>query len=180
MKKILLLTRVESPTFSAMKAGILPLAKDRDWAVHVFALGGMNTTARRLIGAWNPDGCIVYAADNSGLHADFAKWRTPTVALNASRPIRGVTTITHDSRETGKLAAKELSSLALDNFAFFSTLPRKQWVEVRYSSFAEEIRRLGRAVLRYAKGSIGDWLTELPKPCGIFAANDLMAERVAS
>ena len=180
MKKILLLTRVESQAFTAMKDCILPLAKEQGWAVHVFALGGMDTTARKLIGAWTPDGCIVYAADNSGLHTDFSKWRTPTVALNASLPICGVTTITHDSRETGKLAAKELSSLAIDNFAFFSTLPRKQWVEVRYSSFAEEIRRLGRAVLRYVKGSISDWLSELPKPCGIFAANDLMAEHVAS
>ena len=180
MKKILLLTRVESQAFTAMKDCILPLAKEQGWAIHVFALGGMDTTARKIIGAWNSDGCIVYAADNSGLHAGFSKWRTPTVALNASLPICGVTTITHDSRETGKLAAKELSSLAIDNFAFFSTIPRKQWVETRYSSFAEGIRRLGRSVLRYEKGSVSDWLAALPKPCGIFAANDLMAERAAS
>ena len=180
MKKILLLTRVESQAFTALRDCILPLAKARDWAVHVFALGGMDMTAKKLIGAWNPDGCIVYAADNSGLHADLAKWRTPTVALNSHRPICGITTITHDSTETGTLAAKELLSLGLDNFAFFSTLPRKHWVEVRYSSFAEAIRRLGRSVLRYERGAIGDWLAALPKPCGIFAANDLMAERAAS
>ncbi len=180
MKKILLLTRVESQAFTALRDSILPLAKERDWAVHVFALGGMEMTAKKLIGAWNPDGCIVYAADNSGLHADLAKWRTPTVALNARRPLCGITTITHDSTETGKIAAKELLSLGLDNFAFFSTLPRQHWVEARYSSFAEEIRRLGRSVLRYERGAIGDWLAALPKPCGLFAANDLMAERAAS
>ena len=180
MKKILLLTRIESQTFTALKDCILPLAKERDWAVHVFALGGMETTATKLIHVWNPDGCIVYAAGSSGLNGDFGKWRTPTVAMNANRPIRGIATISHDSRTTGQLAAAELAALGMDNFAFLSTAKRTSWVETRFDSFADEIRRRGRTVLRYAKGSIGDWLAALPKPCGLFAANDLMAERAVS
>ena len=180
MKKILLLTRVESQAFSAMKDCILPFAKEHGWAVHVFAVGGIGTTARKLIHAWNPDGCIVYAADDSGLCGDFGAWHTPAVALNARRPVSGVTTIAHDSCETGRLAAVELTSLGLDNFAFLSTVARKSWVETRFCSFSDEIRRHGRSVIRYANGSIGKWLASLPKPCGIFAANDLMAERTAS
>jgi len=103
-----MLTHKESQAFSALKACILPAAKDRGWAVHVFALGGM------------------------------------------------------------------------DNFAFFSTTKRFAWAEARFSSFAEEIRRRGRSIARYAKGPIGDWLAALPKPCGLFAANDIMAELAVS
>jgi len=180
MRKILLLTRIESQAFTALKDCILPLAKDRDWAVHVFALGGMATTATNLIRTWNPDGCLVYAAGNSGLHGDFGKWRTPTVVLNAQGPFRGITTLSHDSRGTGRLAATELAALGMDNFAFFATSRRLSWVEARFGSFADEIRRRGRSVHRYATGPIGDWLAALPKPCGLFAANDLMAERAVS
>lgn len=180
MKKILLLTRIESQTFTAMKDCILPLAKERDWAVHVFALGGIDTTATNLIRTWNPDGCLVYAAGNAGLHGDFGKWRKPTVAMNAKDPLRGIATIFHDSRGTGRLAATELAALGMDNFAFFSTSRRLFWVEARFKSFAGEIRRRGRSVHRYAAGSVGDWLAALPKPCGLFAANDLMAERAVS
>jgi len=180
MRKILLLTHLESQAFTALKDCILPLAKDRDWAVHVFALGGMDTTAAKLINVWNPDGCIVYAADGSGLLGDFGRWHKPTVAMNASRPVRRIATISHDSRGTGRLAATELAALGMDNFAFLSTYKRLSWVEARFGSFADEIRQRGRSVHRYANGSIGDWLTALPKPCGLFTANDLMAERAVS
>ena len=180
MRKILLLTRMESQAFSALKTCILPMAKDRGWAVHVFALGGLDTTVEKLVHAWNPDGCIVYAADNSGPQVDFGKWRKPTVAVNTRRPIRGITTISHDSSSTGRLAATELASIGMDNFAFFSTSNRLAWVEARFSSFVDEIRRRGRSVVRYAKGPVGEWLAALPKPCGLFAANDLMAERAVS
>ena len=110
MKTILLLTRAESPAFIAINNSILPLAKARDWAVHVFAVGGMGTTAAQLMRAWNPDGCIAYAARGNGLCCNFRAWRKPLVILNAPYPIHGVTAITHDSLMTGTLAAHELSA----------------------------------------------------------------------
>ena len=180
MKTILLLTRVESPAFTAMKNCILPLSKERGWAVHVFAVGGMDTTAQQLIRAWNPDGCIAYAARSNGLSCDFRKWRKPLVILNAPHPVRGVTAISHDSSATGLLAASELLSLGLDHFACFATISRQPWVETRFEYYAGELKKRGLSVIRYSKGSVGDWLVSLPKPCGIFAANDLMAENIVA
>lgn len=180
MKTILLLTWAETPAFSAMKASILPLAKEHGWAVHAFALGGMDTTATKLVRAWNPDGCIVYAAQPNGLSGNFGVWRKPVVTMNAPRPIRGIPSVAHDSRTTGILAARELLTLELDNFAFFSDSVRMPWTEARFKSFAEEMKRRGLPVMRYERGSVGDWLASLPKPCGLFAANDLLAERVVS
>ena len=180
MKTILLLTRVESPAFSAMKSCILPLSKERGWAVHVFAVGGMDTTALQLVRAWNPDGCIAYAAHGNGLSCDFRTWRTPLVTLNAPHPVRGMVAIVHDSRATGLLAARELLSLGLDNFACFATISRQPWVETRFECFAGELKKRGLSAIRYSKGPIGDWLVSLPKPCGIFAADDLMAENIVA
>ena len=179
MKTILLLTKMETPPFKAVRDSLLPLAKERGWAVHVFAVGTI-AKASRLVRTWNPDGCIVYCTPPSGLSGDFASWRKPTVTINAPRQVRGTAAIAHDSRPTGLLAAGELLSLGLDNFAFFATVSGKPWVETRFESFEAEIERRGLQVLRYRRGGIGDWLKSLPKPCGLFAANDMAAERIVS
>lgn len=180
MKTILLLTWAETPAFTAIKENILKLAKERGWAVHVFALGGMDTTATKLVRVWNPDGCIVYAAQPNWLPGSFGGWRKPVVTMNAPRPVRGMSSVAQDSRTTGILAARELLTLELDNFAYFSDTVRMPWTESRFASFADEMKRRGLPVMRYKRGSVGDWLASLPKPCGLFAANDLMAERIVS
>ena len=179
MKTILLLAKIETPPFKAVRDSLLPLAKERGWAVHVFAVGTF-AKASKLVAAWNPDGCIVYCALPSSLSGDFAAWHRPIVTINAPHPIRGAAAVAHDSRPTGSLAAKELLSLGLDNFAFFATVPGQPWAETRYRRFAAEIERRGLHVLRYRKGAIGDWLKSLPRPCGLFAANDMDAERIVS
>ena len=148
MKTILLLTRVESPAFTAMKENVLALVKERGWAVHVFALGGMDTTVTKLVRAWNPDGCIVYAAHPNGLSGNFRIWRKPVVTMNAPRPMRGISSVVHDSHMTGILAARELLALDLDNFAYFSDAVRMSWTENRFASFADEMKRHGLLVIR--------------------------------
>ena len=179
MKTILLLTGIETSPLKAIKDSLLPLAKERGWAVHGFTAGTF-ARASQLVSAWNPDGCIVYCAPPSRLSGDFAAWHRPIVTINAPRPVRGAAAVAHDSRPTGVLAARELLSLGLDNFAFFAPASGKQWVETRYRTFAAEIENRGLQVLRYHKGGIGEWLKSLQMPCGLFAANDMAAERIVS
>ena len=179
MKTILLLTKVESSPFRVIRESILPRAKELGWAVHSLS-AGVFAKASRLVKTWNPDGCIVYCAQPYGLSGAFAEWRKPVVTINAPKPVPGTTAVAHSLRNTGHLAARELLSLGLDNFAFFATVAGKPWVETRFKCFAEEIERRGLRVLRYSRGDIGKWLASLPKPCGLFAVNDMSAERVAS
>ncbi len=179
MKTILLLTKTETPSFKAVRDSLLSLTKERGWAIHVFSVGTL-AKASRLVKAWDPDGCIVYCAMPGGLNGNFGVWRKPTVTINSPRPVRGAASVVHDSRTTGSLAARELLSLGLDNFAFFATGANKPWAETRFRHFAAEIERRGLHVLRYRSGSVGGWLESLPKPCGLFAANDIAAERIVS
>lgn len=179
MKIVLLLTHAETPAFKAIRDGILPLAKECGWAIHVLAAASF-AQATALVKAWNPDGCIVYAAPRCGLSGRYGAWRRPVVTLNAPHPICNIAGIAHNSSATGELAACELLALNLDNFAFYSMEADRPWVETRFKSFAAEIARRGRTVWRHAEGGLGDWLDELPKPCGIFAANDIAAERIAA
>ena len=85
------MTGSESPAFAAIKDNVMPLAKARGWAVHVFAVGRLNITAPALVRAWEPDGCIVYAARPHGLCVDFGTWHRPVVTMNAPHPMHGVT-----------------------------------------------------------------------------------------
>lgn len=179
MKTILFLTRTETPPFRAMRNSLLPLTKERGWAVHSLAAKNF-AEATSLVKAWNPDGCIVYSAPISGIEGKFAAWGKPTVAINASRATPGATDIIHDSSVTGSLAAHELAALNLDNFAFYSHIDAQPWVEKRFDSFTKEIAKRGRKVARYQNGDVGNWLASLPKPCGLFAANDTSAERIVS
>ena len=179
MKTILLLTRNESPPFRAIRNSLLPITKERGWAVHSHTAATF-ADASSLVKAWNPDGCIVYAAPISGISGKFTSWKKPVVAINSSLSTRGATDITHNSYVTGLLAAHELAALNLDNFAFYSHIDAQPWVEKRFESFTKEISKHGRKVLRYKDGNLTEWLTALPKPCGIFAANDIAAGRIAS
>lgn len=87
-------------------------------------------------------------------------------------------------------AAKLFLSHGLTNFAFVGSPRPDIWSEERFSHFCAEIKRCGFSVLNYkskiGKGSdwaeeivrMGDWLKELPKPCGVFAAFDQRARHV--
>ena len=178
MKTVLLRTRTESPPFRAIRNALLPLTKERGWAVHSLTAETF-AKASSLIKAWNPDGCIVYAAPISGISGNFHAWRKPVIAINPCT-MRSAITITHDSSLTGLLAAKELASLNLDSFAFYSHIDSQPWVEKRFESFAKEIARRGSKIMRYSTGDLGSWLISLPKPCALFAANDSAAEIIAS
>ena len=179
VKTILLLTRSESSPFRAIRKALLPLTKEYGWAVHSLVADTFDT-ASSLVKAWNPDGCIIYAAPLSGISGNFNTWRKPVVAINPSCTVQDAITIAHDSSVTGLVAAQELSALHLSNFAFFSHIESQPWVEKRFDSYSKEIGRHGYKVLRYLTGDLGVWLVSLPKPCALFAANDAAAEIIAS
>ena len=180
MRTILLLTVNETPTFKAVADSILPLAKERAWAVHVIAIGRTAANATELIGTWNPDGCILYAPSAEDIAKITKRWRIPTVLVSPTFATRKTTVVAHDSRSTGELAAHELVKLGFDNFAFAAATTDVAWVNARLAGFKETLGRCGRKVDVFRGGSLRNWLKSLPKPCGLFAANDMMAERTVS
>ena len=76
------------------------------------------------------------------------------------------------------MAARELGNLGLDNFAFAADHPMQPWAERRLFTYSSELAKRGRTANVYDGYDLRIWLRSLPKPCGIFAANDLMAERI--
>lgn len=179
MKTVLLVAGKETPAFTAIGHCILPLAKERHWAVHIIN-DGASTSVPEALGAWNPDGCILYAPKKSDTATAARRRHIPTVLVSPLFATRHATVVAHDSHSTGTLAARELMALGFDNFAFAAAKTNLPWVKARLEGFNKVLGRCERSPSVFGGGDLRAWLKSLRKPCGLFAANDLMAEKVVA
>ena len=179
MKTILLLTRKESSVFRAMAESISACSKKQGWALHTITVDDSSST-ETIAASWNADGCIVYAATPSGLNMEDIDLRIPAVYISPTWKYGGKLIVVHDSYLSGSIAADGLSALGMDHFAFASVRPLPPWAEKRLSTYRRKLSERGRNVKTYPGSNLRAWLKSLPKPCGLFAANDAMAERVVA
>jgi len=143
-----------------------------------------------LLAFWKPDGCITMwdAPATFHNHANFG--RVPVVycdAIPESMPA-GANVVSIDSNAIANCAAKELLKLGLESFAYVSYPSHVAWCEAREKCFREIIELNGKsfssARLPERKSSaakkraFAHWLSSIPKPVGLFAANDDVAEAV--
>ena len=101
---------------------------------------------------------------------------------------RGAPHLRHDAAATARLAAAELLSLGYGNYAYAACSGGWYWSDERGRIFRREIeKRDGRQIGEFSvsrsssvreRRKLGEWLCALPKPCGIFTANDEVAELV--
>ena len=179
MKTILLITGKESSVFRAIAECISICSKKRGWALHIVTAADAEN-AKALAESWHADGCIVYASSPSGLNLKNIALSIPAICISPAWESNGKLTVSHDSSITGRVAARELGNLGLDNFAFAADHPMQPWAERRLSTYSSELAKRGRTANVYDGNDLRAWLRSLPKPCGIFAANDMMAERIVA
>ena len=179
MKTVLLMTHVESSVFRAIAESISICSKKQGWALHISTAADAED-AKSIAESWHADGCIVYASSPSGLNLKDADLQIPTICISPAWESNGKLTVSHDSSITGRVAARELGDLGLDNFAFAADHPLPPWAEKRLFTYSSELAKRGRTVNVYDGGDFCVWLRSLPKPSGIFAANDMMAERIVA
>ena len=143
-----------------------------------------------LVDFWRPVGVI--AECGGGLSEDVHKTleRLPVVYLDEDprrKKGKGIY-VNSDSSLVAETAARELLALNLHHYAFAGWFKPRFWSEERRKAFATAIRLNGfdcsvfspprlEAGARRQK-LLRAWLQALPKPCGIFAANDPVAEEV--
>lgn len=91
-------------------------------------------------------------------------------------------------RKVGELAANELIATGRRCLAFVPMLRRYSWTDVRGKAFAACARAAGCDARLYCpqtewnwakeREALARWLSELPRPFGVFAGNDLLARLV--
>lgn len=137
---------------------------------------------------WKPDGIICSLAQAETLQ----KIGVPIVGYDPGNYVGPIPCITSDDQAIGRLAAQHLIERGHRQFAF-SGYGDLNWSETRRNSFCAHIAEKGYAsdaisIMPMPKGTatwakeeklVRDWLLQLPKPVGIFCANDDRATSIA-
>ena len=145
---------------------------------HAYFVPSGRTSIEELT-AWKPDGVVCPAR-----RFDLIKsLRVPIVALDINEYEGKVPGVVSEDQKAGQLAAEHLLSLGLENFAFCG-FESMRWSQERRTAYCNAITAAGHRVQVYRSSHrkpvlwakeelpVRKWLTELPKPIGLFCAND--------
>ena len=178
------------PTYARLYAASLSGIRRRIGTlceVQTVDCGISDAKIRKLIDFWHPAGCIVFGAEGLANVTSRTFGKTPVVYLDRTPLTEGnALDVVQDYDEDGKLAAKGLLDSEIDHYAFVGFRKPTSWSVRRGSAFELAIRLSGKRFHSFiGNGSEEDratrlerWLLKLPKPIGIFAANDRTAQEV--
>ena len=172
-------------------AGVYRYAKKARWQVSVAEYGRNFESIDAALKFWRPDGLIVeggYTELADFRQSDFRGYPTVFCDARASRMRRPYSGVAHDSSVTAMLAAKELISLGVSDYAFVGNLQPRDWSDHRRDVFAKAVADAGGRLNVFESSAVQDldvfrerlspWLSALPRPCGLLAANDATADIV--
>ena len=158
-------------------------------------------TLSELLSLLRPDGIIVAhnAVSGTAVHAAARASGLPApppivflgepVATSEAAYVHG------DERSFAELALRELLVSGFDDFAYAASNPAFPWDKARRTAFERLVTLAGKRFHVFdgyvgkdgksrvrppatPNGRMSSWLADLPKPCGIFAANDVVGEQV--
>lgn len=188
MMTILLLHHHDSSIWRTQRAGLRRYGEVRGWAFADWCIPP-DTDRRGLVArirALNPDGII---SSLGWKLPDVLCLRFPVVCFDcppAAAPESSVLLV-HDAEKTAHLAACELFPLGCAAYAYVGVPGDWYWSRERGAAFRREVAAQGLAAAPSFEPADGrtsvvaalrQWVCALPRPCGVFAANDEMALRV--
>jgi len=188
-RQILMMLSDRRPSTVAKISGVYRYAKNARWKVQVVDLPRAPADIPRLLALWHPDGCIVESANLGRPPSPKLLAGTRTVFLDADRRHlpRGAANVCHDSEADGRLAAKELLTIGRTSFAFIGFPGDLFWSRDREAAFLRTLRINGQRNCRRLHPAsaraneigltreIADFVSSLPQGCGLFTANDFLA-----
>jgi LacI family transcriptional regulator len=172
-------------------AGVRRYAAIANWHIQVLEELPSSKSVQALCEFWNPIGAIIECGGGyHDINPDISN-RIPTVYLdrNLCTMPPDAPCVSHDSVATGRLAAKELLVTGHPNFAFVPYPQPRFWSNDRECGFRDALALNGMKCETFCGSShspqgviwqkaLHRWIMQIPKPCGIFAANDSVAAEV--
>ncbi len=133
-----------------------------------------------------PPADIRAAARAAGMRA-----MPPVVHIGEPESAKGAVYVHGDPESFAGFAMRELLQSGFHDFAYVSFSPNKPWSAVRGEAFARLVSLSGRRFHAFPNaepesgrpsddfvGAVSRFLASMPRPCGIFAANDAVGEVV--
>ena len=165
-------------------------AERRGWNIQVIERNNRRLDVKGIVDFWKPIGIIAECAGGVPELSQQTVGDIPLVYLDEDPDgEKGPALyVNSDSQRVADLAAKELLSLDLPHYAFVGWREPRFWSEIRRKAFVAAIRLHGKDCTAFAcplktppskrTRLLGAWLRNLPKPCGVFAVSDPVAEEV--
>ncbi len=190
--KTVLYVKVSDRTPSILKnKGFLRGAHTAGWQVQSATLTEISAAKlKELIRFWKADALVCDCGGRiTPLNLrQFAHLPAVWISCRLPKDDVEVFTVTDDSGATAELAAKELLELDYTHFAFVNFPQSRIWSRDRAEHFGKIIGMHGYDCREFKSGNSADvqgwlnrlkaWMETLPKPCGLFAANDEVSNHV--
>lgn len=147
---------------------------------------------KSLLRFWHPAGCIVECFGRTPLLQPMAFGKVPVVFFDGypSECGRGAVCVSSDATGVVSVAARELLSLGVEDYAYVPWPEDTKWSKERGEEFARIVKMHGGRCHMFARRTsisrfveqqkvFARWCKTLPKPCAVFAVNDIIAARLA-
>lgn len=182
--------RREWPANEKLK-GIFRFARARQWKVITLDAPKTEIEARTTIAGWKPMGCLVDMNASRRIFTQEVLAGVPAVFLDFDNRLLGGRTfrVNHDPVAVGSLAAQHLMAMGCTNFAFVGYTRQWSWSQARLIAFKKALSHAGRKTRAFEmpagrppttkeRAAFDNFLTKLPRPCGLMLANDTLAEEL--
>ena len=189
MKTVLFFISSTRHTCTNRLEGILRYARTREWHLQVVERAFHKVNVRQQLDFWRPVGVIAECGSGAEELKASAFEDLPVVYFDADRERRGPGYyVGSDSAAVAKLAAEHLLALGIKNYAFVGFRIPMFWVRERCGAFVAAIAKSGHGCHVFDTGreqlphvrqaELAEWVRNLPRPCGVFAANDYVGEEL--
>lgn len=185
MENLLLFQHVDSYGARLRMEGISAFAREVGWNVQSYEEHVDIHSLEEIMNLWRPVGTIL-GPSTGRIEYDSQLFSSESTVLLDSFPPKGVerfTTVITDSFRVSERVARELLSARCAAYGFVPWPNTRIWSENRRHNFAKILSAQGKSLevftpsrqdleIREFQRELIPWLKALPKPCGIYAAND--------
>jgi LacI family transcriptional regulator len=159
----------------------------KPWILHG---GEWSDQTLEALQTWRPDGLIAHVVD-VGVMPRLTPFGVPVVNVAAAEENVELPTVRPDNIAAGEMAAEHLLERGYRHFGFFAAGVGRPFARLRERGFVQRLSERGlecsvyqRQVPMTAPWAEADedfrrWLAELPRPVGIFCANDGFGRQLA-
>lgn len=185
--------------------GIFRFGREAGWSVQTVeyaAAAGTRFIEKRMhgrldIGAflkfWKPSGCIIECAGRAPQfrRSDFEGFPSVFLDRHPSTIEEGALCVSSDANSIAEFAVRELLPLGFADYAYLPWPQSTVWSRERGEAFERYVEMNGKSFHRFTgrlqisdsigcRKNLATWVSQLPKPCGVFVANDFLAEQLAT
>jgi LacI family transcriptional regulator len=184
-RAVALLVETSNAYARGVLAGIVTYVRGHEpWSLFLPELGRGDTPPAWLA-RWRGDG-IIARIETPEIARAVARTGLPVVDVSAGRHLPSAPWVETDDREIARLAVEHLLERGFRTLGYCGD-PRFNWSRWREEHFARRAAEAGVEVRVYRSRSpapdrerreLAEWARRLPKPAGVLACYDIMAQRL--